>query len=33
MNIEQIKNLIKKFPNDKDLGEAVRKVYLTEKKK
>ena len=32
MNIEQIKKLVEKFPNDMELGEAVRNLYWTEKK-
>ncbi len=27
MNIEQINQLVEEFPNDAELGEAIRKVY------
>lgn len=27
MNIEQINQLVEEFPNDTELGEAVRKIY------
>ena len=27
MKIEKIKELIKKYPNDADLGKVVRKLY------
>lgn len=27
MNIEQINQLVEEFPNDTELGKAIRKVY------
>ena len=27
MNIEQIKKLVEKFPNNMELGNAVRRIY------
>jgi len=27
MNIEQINELVEKFPNDAELGKAIRQVY------
>tara|TARA_B100000900_G_C20201645_1_gene562100 strand:+ start:86 stop:259 length:174 start_codon:yes stop_codon:yes gene_type:complete len=33
MNIEQIKKLVEKFPNDQELGEAIRTLYWMERKK
>ncbi len=32
MNIEQINQLVEEFPNDGELGKAVRKVYWETKK-
>jgi|TARA_B110000908_G_C10249497_1_gene450976 hypothetical protein len=32
MNIEQINQLVEEFPNDEELGKAVRKVYWETKK-
>ena len=32
MTIEQIKELVIKFPNDMQLGEAVRRLYWLDKK-
>ena len=32
MTIEQIQKLVEKFPNDMQLGEAVRRVYWEAKK-
>ena len=31
--VKEIKNLIKKYPNDMELGNQVRKLYLTIKEK
>jgi hypothetical protein len=31
--VKEIKNLIKKYPNDTELGNQVRKLYLTIKEK
>lgn len=31
--VKEIKNLIKKYPNDMELGNQVRKLYLTTKEK
>ena len=32
MNIKQINQLVEEFPNDEELGKAVRKVYWETKK-
>jgi|TARA_R100000541_G_scaffold58536_1_gene69924 hypothetical protein len=33
MNIEQIKKLVEKFPNNMELGNAVRRIYWEAKEK
>jgi len=33
MNIEQIKKLVEKFPNNQELGNAVRRIYWEAKEK
>ena len=32
MTIEQVKQLVEKYPNDMELGEAIRELYWVDKK-